>query len=45
MSHKEIKYIFTEEEKKAARKVESTSKTRTRTGYFGKRIFCLTLRS
>ena len=39
MSHKEIKYIFTEEEKKAARKVESTSKTETRTDHLGERSF------
>ena len=45
MSHKEIKYIFTEEQKIAARKVESTSKTETRTDHFGERIFCSALKS
>ena len=45
MSHKEIKYIFTQQQKIAARKVESTSKTETRIDHFGERIFCSALKS
>ena len=45
MSHKEIKYIFKKEQKIAARKVESTSHTETRTDQFGERLFFSTLKS